>query len=192
MIRLLSRILLAATWISVIGLSQAVAQTATPQGGKIVWLNTEQAVYSCDEGQEEFTKVQKFVDEKNAEMGTMRKDYESLNNQLNVQGSKLTDEARADLQYQISVKETELQRFQQDTQREITNRRDRAGAYILKRMQPIIDKIAREKKYTAVLNLDPQRDIWIDETLNITEEMVKAYNEAHPVSKPKPPAPPAE
>ena len=192
MIRLLSRIFIAAVCVSGVGMAQAVAQTAAPQAGKIVWLNTEQAVFSCDEGKNEFAEIQKFVDEKNSEMGNMRKEYDSLNNQLNVQGSKLTDEARADLQYQISVKETTLQRFQQDTQGEITRKRDRAGAYILKRMQPVIEKIARERGYAAVLNLDPQRDIWIDETLNITDETVRAYNATYPVSKPKPPTPPAE
>jgi len=194
MIRLLSRILLAAIWISVIAMSQAAAQTATPPAGKIVWLNAQQAVFSCDEGQVEFGEIQKYVDEKNAEMSKMRKEYESLNNQLSVQGSKLTEEAQVDLQYKITVKETELQRFQQDTQREITNKRDRAFAYILKRMQPVIDKVSREKGYAAILNLDSQQDfvIWIDETLNITDEMVKAYNATYPVSKPKPSAPPAE
>jgi outer membrane protein len=131
------------------------------------------------------------VDEKNAELANMRKEYDTLNNQLSIQGEKLTDEARADLQYQITTKETALQRFQQDTQGEITNKRDRTGAYILKRMQPVIDKVARDRGYAAVLNMDPQRDIWIDETLNITDEIIKAYNATYPVSKPKPSTPPA-
>jgi Skp family chaperone for outer membrane proteins len=193
MIRLLSRIFIAAICVSGVGMAQAVAQTAAPQAGKIVWVNAEQAVYSCDEGKNEYTEIQKFVDEKNTEMSNMRKEYESLNNQLSVQGSKLTDEARADLQYQISIKETALQRFQQDTQADITNKRNRADAYILKRMQPVIEKIARERGFAAVLNLDAQsiRDIWIDETLIITDDVVKAYNATYPVSKPKPPTPPA-
>jgi Skp family chaperone for outer membrane proteins len=193
MIRLLSRIFVAAVFVSGIGMAQAVAQTATPQAGKIVWVNAEQAVYSCDEGKNEYGEIQKYVDEKNTEMSNMRKEYDSLNNQLNVQGAKLTDEARADLQYQISVKETALQRFQQDTQADITNKRNRADAYILKRMQPVIEKIARERGYAAVLNLDAQsiRDIWIDETLIITDDVIKAYNATYPVSKPKPPTPPA-
>jgi Skp family chaperone for outer membrane proteins len=193
MIRLLSRIFIAAICVSGVGMAQAVAQTAAPQAGKIVWVNAEQAVYSCDEGKNEYTEIQKFVDEKNTEMSNMRKEYESLNNQLSVQGSKLTDEARADLQYQISIKETALQRFQQDTQADITNKRNRADAYILKRLQPVIEKIARERGYAAVLNLDAQslRDIWIDETLIITDDVVKAYNATYPVSKPKPPTPPA-
>lgn len=188
MIRLLSRILFAALWIPVIGMTQTAAQTAAAQTGKLAWLNVDSAVLSCDEGKKEFGEIQKFVEEKNADLEAMKKEFDSLQNQLNVQGDKLTDEARADLEYQISVKETQLQRFQQDTQKEINNKRDRAYSYILKRLQRVIDKVAREKGLTAVFFINPNRDAWFDSTLDITEEMVKAYNATYPVSEAKTPA----
>ena len=142
MVRLLSCVLLVALWAPAACLGQT---------GKIVWLNVESAILSTDEGKKEFAVIQKFVDDKTAEMASMRSEFDSLKNQLSVQGSKLTDEARADLQYQISVKETDLQRFQQDTQREIDNRRDRATSGILKKLETVIDKVAREKGLDAVL-----------------------------------------
>lgn len=191
MIRLLSCILIAVLWIPVIGMSQTASPTAAAQTGKIVWINMESAVFSSDEGKNEFAGIQQFVDAKNSELNELKKEFESLSNTLSVQGSKLTDEARADMQYEISVKETELQRFQQDTQTEINNKQERAFSYVGKRMNLVIDKVAREKGFAAVMNIEPNRDIWIDETLNITDEVVKAYNATYPVSKAKPSAPPA-
>ena len=135
-------------------------------------------------------EIQKFVEAKTAEMDEMRKEFESLKNQLSVQGSKLTDEARADLEYQITTKETQIQRFQQDTQGEINNRRDRATSYIIKRLQFVIDKVAREKGFAAVMVLRQDRDAWIDPSLDITEEMVKAYNAEYPVTAAKEPLTP--
>lgn len=187
MIRLLSRVLTAALCISIICIA---AQNAAAQTGKIVWLNLEQAVLSCEEGKNELTDIQQFVDEKNAELSNKKKEFDSLKNQLSVQGSKLTDEARADLQFQITTKEAELQRFQQDTQQTINFKKDRIAAYILKRMQPVIDKTARNQGYAAILNMEPNRDIWIDETLNITDEIVKAYNATYPVVTAKEPPTP--
>jgi len=191
MIRLLSRILFMTLWIPVIGISQTAVQTAAAQAGKIVWVNMETAVFSCDEGKNEFTEIQKFVDGKNDELNGLKKEADSLKNQLSVQGSKLTDDAAADLQYQITVKDTELKRFSEDTQREINNKKDRAAGYIIKRMQLVIDKWAREKGLGAILNMDPNRDVWIDPALDFTEELVKAYNANYPISKAKAPAPPA-
>jgi Skp family chaperone for outer membrane proteins len=184
MFRLLSRVLFAALCAAVICIP-AAAQNATAQTGKMVWINMEQAILSCDEGKNEFAEIQKYVDGKTADLDAMRKEFESLKNQLSVQGSKLTDEARADLQYQITTKETQIQRFQQDTQNEINRKRDNVTNYIVKRLQHIIDTVAREKGLAAVMVLDPNRDAWIDPTLDITEEMVKAYNTEHPVTAAK-------
>ena len=190
MIRLLSRVLFAALCVSVICVSPIAAQNAAAQSGKIVWINMETALLSCDEGKNEFAEIQKFVEAKTAELDAMRKEFESLKNQLSVQGSKLTDEARADLEYDITTKETQIQRFQQDTQGEINNKRDRVTSYIIKRLQFVIDKVAREKGFAAVMVLRQDRDAWIDPSLDITEEMVKAYNAEYPATAAKEPLTP--
>jgi outer membrane protein len=190
MIRLLSRILLAALSISIISILPIAAQNAAAQTGKIAWINMETAILSCDEGKKEFAEIQKYVEGKSAELDALRKEFENLKNQLSVQGSKLTDEARTDLEYDISTKETQLQRFQQDTQAEITNKRDRVFNYILKRLQDVIENVARAKGLAGVMWLNPNRDAWIDPTLDITDEMVKAYNATHPVTAAKEPLTP--
>ena len=97
---------------------------------KVAFLHLEQAIYSCDEGKREFGELQKFVEKKNSDMEAAKKELDTLKNQLGVQGAKLTDEARADLEETIENKETLLQRFQQDTQKEIDARRLRATNFI--------------------------------------------------------------
>lgn len=175
---------LAALCVPVLAMAQtpAVPQAAPAVIGpaKIAWLNLEQAIFSCEEGKAEFSEVQKFVDSKNSELEALRKESDALRNQLSVQGSKLTDEARADLENQIDAKDTALQRFQQDTQKEIDNKRVRATNYIGKRMLPVIEKIAKEKGLSAVLYVNPNRDAWIDQSLIITEEVINAYNQTYP------------
>ena len=60
MIRLLSRILLAALSISIISILPIAAQNAAAQTGKIAWINMETAILSCDEGKKEFAEIQKL------------------------------------------------------------------------------------------------------------------------------------
>jgi Skp family chaperone for outer membrane proteins len=128
------------------------------------------------------------VDDKNAELDTIRKDLEKLRNQLSVQGSKLTDDARADLEGQIAERQTALQRFQEDTQKDIETRRMRVTNYLGKRMQAAVEKIAKEKGLSAVFFYDPARDAYVDPALNLSEEVVKNYNQLYPVSALKAPA----
>jgi len=158
---------------------------------KIAWLNLEQAILTCEDGKREFGEVQNFVSKKNAELEQLRKETETLKNQLNVQGAKLTDEARADLEEQIEAKDTYLQRFQQDTQKEIDNRRVRATNLIGRKMLPVIEKLAKEKGLSAVLYINPTRDAFIEPDLVVTEEVIKAYNVAYPGTAARVPAAPA-
>jgi outer membrane protein len=191
--RLMLPILIAALWVPGLSLAQAPAESqaaptaAAIQPTKIAYINLEQVIFTCDEGKARFSEVQRFVDEKNAELDTIRKDLEKLRNQLSVQGSKLTDDARADLESQISEKQTAMQRFQEDTQKEIENRRMRVTNYLGKRMQAAIEKIAKEKGISAVLFFDPARDAYVDQALNLSEEVVKNYNQLYPISAAKAP-----
>jgi Skp family chaperone for outer membrane proteins len=156
------------------------AQPAVIGNAKIAWMSLQQAIFNCDEGKEEFGKIQQFVETSNAKLQNLKKEDDSLKNQLQVQGSKLTDDARAELEEKIESKDTELTRFQQDTQKEIDNRRVKITNYIGRKMLPIIEKIAKDKGVSAVLYIDPQRDGWIDPNLIITDEVIKAYNAAYP------------
>jgi Skp family chaperone for outer membrane proteins len=172
----------------------AQAPAAAPAGpavippAKLAWLNLDQAIFTCDEGKREFTVVQQYVDKKNSELESLKKELDTLRNQLSIQGAKLTDDARADLEEQIETKDTNLQRFQQDTQKDIDGRRVKVTNMIGRKMLPVIEKLAKEKNLSAVLYVSPQRDAFIDPALNITDDVIKAYNLAHPVAAPKAPA----
>jgi Skp family chaperone for outer membrane proteins len=199
MSRLISSLLFGSMLVPVLGLAQnppAIQPTAPAQPAvigpvKIAWLALDQAIFSCEEGKIQFAEVQRFVDKKNAELEGLRKESDTLKNQLQVQGAKLTDEARADLEEQIEAKDTILQRFGQDTQKEIDSRRVKATNYIGRKMLPVIEKIAKEKGLSAVVYINNSRDAWVDPTLIITDEVIRAYNAAYPPSTLKAPAAPA-
>jgi outer membrane protein len=198
MSRLLTRVLFAALVLPVFGMSQTSTPAAASQSSaavpaaKIGWIIMEPAILSSEDGKKMFADIQKFVDDKNNELDKMRKDLDSLKSQLSVQGSKLTDEARAEAEDNIEAKDTAIQRFSQDTQKEIEARRSKTANFVARKMQPIIEKVAKEKGLNAVQYFNNSRDAWIDPSLNITEEVVKAYNAQYPAGAAKSPAAPAK
>ncbi len=170
--------------------AQTAAAPFTVTQVKIAWLNIESAILSCAEGRAQFGDVQKYVDAQNAELEKKKKKVDGLQNQLNVQGPKLTDDARADLEEQLQGASTDLQRFSDDTQKDIDNKRNRVTNYIGRRMLPVIEKLAKEKGLSAVVYFNPQRDAWVDPSLLITDDVVKAYDRTYPVgAKPAAPTP---
>jgi outer membrane protein len=183
--RLLFSILFAVIWMPVLGMAQTSSQTPANQTpvvigtAKIGWMNLEQAVLTTEEGKNMVAEIQKYIDAKNAENTNLRKELDTLRNQLDVQGSKLTDEARLELEEQVENKDTALQRFQQDTQKDIENRKGKMTNYLARRMQPVIEKLSKEKGLSAVLVFNSARDAYVDPSLNLTDEIVKAYNQTY-------------
>jgi Skp family chaperone for outer membrane proteins len=121
-------------------------------------------------------------------MEVMRKELDKLKNDLSRQGNRITDEARAEQEDIIEAKDVALQRFQQDTQKEINARRDKATSALGKKLVPVIEKVAKEKGLSAVQVLSPTRDAWVDPSLIITEDVIKAFNQATPTAKAPAPA----
>ncbi len=197
MSRLTLSILFAAISMPVLGMAQTSTQTPAAQTpavigpAKIAWINLEQAVLTSDEGKSMVADIQKYVDAKNVENDNLKKEADNLRNQLNVQGSKLTDEARTDLEEQIETKETALQRFQQDTQKDIENRRVKMTNSLARKIQPVIEKVAKERGLSAILIFNSSRDAYVDPSLNLTEEVIKAYNQTYGAGAAKTPAAPA-
>lgn len=150
---------------------------------KIAFMSIQGAIATCDEGKKEASILQLYVDQKSAELQKQQKTLEALRTQLDVQGSKLTDEARAELADQIEGQDTLTQRFQQDTQKDIDRKRQKLQDTIARKMLPIIEKVAKEKGLSVVQFLDTAQIFgYVDPSLIITDEVIKAYNVAYPVA----------
>jgi outer membrane protein len=188
-----SMLILSLLILSLSGAAMAQAPAAAPATigpAKMAWINLEQAILTTDDGKALFGDVQKYVDKKNSELEAKKKELDALQNQLNVQGPKLTDDARADLEESLQNKNTELQRFQEDTQKDIDSRRVKVTNTVGRKMMPVIEKVAKEKGLSAVVYFNPSRDAWVDPSLIITDDVVKAYNQMYPQGKAAAPAKP--
>lgn len=149
---------------------------------KIAVVNIQQAVMTCDEGKKEDANLQQLIDLKSAELQAKQKELETLKSNFDVMSAKLSDEARADKAEEIDVKDTALQRFQQDTQKDIDAKRQRWQQVIAKKMLAVVERLAKERGLDMVQFYDVNRDGYVNPSLFITDDIIKAYNLAYPVS----------
>jgi outer membrane protein len=168
------------------------AQAAAPVvigPAKIAFVNIQQAIAVCDEGKRESAILQVYVEAKSTELQKLQKEVETLKTQLDVQGSKLTDDARVDLADQIEAKDTNLQRFQQDTQKDIDKRRQKLQDGIARKMLTVMEKVAKDKGVSVIQFLDVAQIFgYVDPSLVVTEDVVKAYNLVYPAAAAAPAA----
>ncbi len=163
---------------------QAAAQPAAPVvigPAKLAFVNMGLAIATCDEGKKEFAAVESYMNQKSGELQKMQKELETLRSTLEIQGSKLTDDARATMADEIETKDTAMQRFQQDTQKDIDKRRQNVQTAIGRKLTPVLEKVAKEKGLSVVQFLDANIYGYIDPSLVVTEDVIKAYNQTYPV-----------
>jgi len=166
---------------------QAAAPAAAIEAAKVAWIDLEQVILKCEEGKKELAELQQLVDKRTSELRGLQQEAQLLSDQLRVQGDKLKIEVREDLQGQIEAKNVQLQRFQEDSQKEVEYRRARITNSMAKKALPVVERLAKEKGLTFVMYLNPSLVAWVDPAIVITDEVVTAYNAAYSVTA-QPPA----
>src|ERR1700691_32233 len=158
----------------------ASAPVATGPGSKIGTINIEQAVVGTNEGQRDFETLRKKLEPKQNELKGQNEELESLQKQLQTQGDKLNEDARASLVKQIETKKKSFDRSVQDAQEDAQNQQKEIFQRILQKMAPVIIKHAQESGYAMIvdtLNPWPQSPIlWYGEGGDITKAVVDLYN----------------
>jgi outer membrane protein len=176
--------------------ASAPAPVAAGTGTKIGTINIEQAVLNTNEGQRDFAALQKKLEPRQNELKSQNDELESLQKQLDTQGPKLNDDARAELVRQIQDKKKALDRAVQDFQEDGQNQQKEVFQRILQKMAPVIVKHAQEGGYAMIVDTSnpwPQSPVlWYDgNKSDITKAVIDLYNTQSGVPAPAASAPAA-
>ena len=88
-----------------------------PGGTRLGTINLEQAIFATNEGQRDFEALSKKLEPKQTELKGVNDEVDGLKKQLNTQGDKMNDQARATLVKQIETKQKSLDRQVQDARK---------------------------------------------------------------------------
>jgi outer membrane protein len=153
---------------------------ATGTGSKLGTINIQEAVLGSNEGQRDFEALRKKAEPKTNELKGQSDELDSLQKQLQTQGDKLNEDARAALVKQIETKKKALERAGQDFQEDYQNQQKEAFQRILQKMAPVIVKHAQQNGFAMVMDTSnpwPQSPLlWYGEQGDITKAVVDAYN----------------
>ena len=174
--------------------STTPATTTAPVPGKVGTINIQDAIFGSNEGQRDMQVLQKKYEPKQAELKSQNDELEALKKQLSTQGEKLNEEALASLKKQIDSKQKTFDRSVQDAQEEIGNQQQDIASRILSKMAPLVVKYSQDNGYTLIVDTSkpwPQSPVlwWNPDAVDITKNVVEAYNVQSGVAAPAPSAP---
>ncbi len=149
---------------------------------KIGFVNSMEVLYGTDEGKQALDKLNKMMQEKQGQFDTQKNELDKLKDDLAQKERNLNPQTRQEMATSIAEKEKALTRFQEDAQAEITRRRDEIMGTIGEKAMKIISDYAEKNSFGAIFVKDQQIVTYVAAALDVTPEIIKAYNQANPAA----------
>jgi Skp family chaperone for outer membrane proteins len=147
-----------------------------PAGAKIAFFDPRIVFQNSKEGQSGLQRVKTLTDKKQTENNDRQKKLASDQQKLQTSGSMLSETARGQLEKDIEKQQVDMQRFQQDAQAEINELQQQVQNDFVKKLQPIVDKIAADKGLHLLFNSAEAGLAWAAPGLDLTPEVIKALD----------------
>jgi len=145
---------------------------------KVAVVNVQQAMLDSEELKKISTQLEAKFKPRQDELIKLQTDIQSIQQQIQTGGSKLNQQALADLQAQGQRKQRDAQRLSDDLQQDFDRDRQEVLGKASMRMQEVVKKLAEEKGLDLVV--DVSQTLYFKPALDITPEALTAYNKAYP------------
>jgi len=184
----------------------APAKTAAPAPPKptgppptrIAIINIQQAIINTQEGQKAAGELQIKFNPRKTGLEKRQNDILALQDQLKKGGTTMSDAAKEKIMRDIDANNKSLTRDADDFNSDIEQENSKNMQDLGTKLMAILDQYAAQNAYAVILDVSNQQNpvFWADASTNITGDIVKLYDQAHPVvaalkpTAPKPVAPP--
>jgi outer membrane protein len=169
--------------------------TAAPAGpAKIAVIAFQVAVAQTNEGQRNFSDLQKKYDPKRQQLKALSDEIDNLKKQLQTQGDKLSPAEQQSRAKAIEDKDKLLQRSAEDAQNDFQSEMSELYNGLAAKVYDVLANYAQQQGFTIVFDVTGSQQqapvvLYASESTNITKQIIDAYNLKSGV--PAPPAPPA-
>jgi outer membrane protein len=157
-----------------------------PAGAKVAFINPQRIFQESTDGKTALARVNALTQKKQTENTAKQKALQDNQTKLQSGGSVLSEAARGLLEKEIERQQLDLQRFQQDAQAEIQELQNEVQSEFARKVQPLIDQLAKEKGLHMVFNVNDAGFAWVEPGLDLTPELIKKLDAGKPAASPKP------
>ena len=154
------------------------AQTTVP--ARVAVIDVQKVLTTSTAGKAAYDRLKKLQDDRVTKMQKMDEEVKTLGSELQTKKLSLSEEKQAEMAKTITDKQTALQRYAQDADKEVGEARDKALQELDNKIKPIIDQIGKEMGLAAIFNKFESGLIYASDAIDITESVIKRFNEANP------------
>jgi outer membrane protein len=143
---------------------------------KIAYVDIQRAINECNAGKDakkaitkEVEKFQRLIADKQKELQAMKESFEK-------QALMLTPDARTNKEKEYQNKLREFQRWGEDSQNELNQKRVEMERNISIALVKVIQKIGADDGYTLIFEKNENIVLFASKTIDITDRAIKAFD----------------
>jgi outer membrane protein len=150
--------------------------------GRVAVIDVQKVLTQSTAGKAAYEKLKKMQDDRVAKAKSMDDELRKLDADIAAKRISLSEDKLADMQKQLADKRINMQRYAQDADREIGEARDRELQALEAKIKPVIDALGKEMGLAAIFNKFESGLVYASDAIDITDTVVKRFNEAVPAA----------
>jgi outer membrane protein len=163
----------------------AHAQSLEPPPVKIGVIDWQKAIMSTVQGRQSAAALQARFEPRRAEVEKKRSDLNGLQGKLHQQAATLDETSRARMEREIDRGTRALNRLIEDLDLDLQEEQAATIRELGANMNAVIEKYIVRHRFAVILEVTGGQPpaAWAAASVNLTEEIVKAYDQAYPVTR---------
>lgn len=159
----------------------ALGQTA-PAGapGKFGVVDMQQVILTVEEGKQARAALENEIKAKEAELMKAKEELDKMNAEWKNQSALLSEDARLKKQQEFQEKFLSLRNAEMEFQANIKRKEQKATQTIAVKVAQVVDSIARGKKLAAVFETNSAGLLYVDQPVDLTQEVITEYAKRPP------------
>ena len=143
---------------------------------KVAYVDIQKAVNECNAGKEAKKVITKDVEKFQRLIVDKQKELQTMKESLEKQAPMLTPDARTTREKEYQNKLREFQRWGEDNQNEINQKRMEMERNISLGLTKVIQKVGADEGYTLILEKNENIVLYVSKALDITDRVIKVYD----------------
>ena len=143
---------------------------------KIGSVDIQKAVNECNSGKDAKQALTKEVEKFQGLVAEKQQELQGMKESLEKQGLMLTPEARTAKEKELQTRLREFQRWGEDVQNELNQRRAEMERNIFVGLQKVIQKLGTDGGYTLILEKNETIVLFTSKPIDITALVIKAFD----------------
>ena len=181
-------------WLATIMIAQLIGAGSVLAQSKVGIININAAIANTKDGQKSIQELETRFAPRKKDLEKKQQAISALQAQLQKGGTVLGDDQKRKLMADIDTQTKSYNRDLEDASQELEQEQQKIFQELGGKMMSVIDKYAKEKSYTLILDVSSQQTpvLYAANEVDITKDIIEAYDKSSGAPAPAPaPAKPA-